>query len=233
MMKMVSKILHRFIVLCLLILCSVLLPSSASAVTLQWDFSRGAKDWEGTNGMWQVKNGVYQVLKGGVDHSVVGEEGWDNYTIEAKVRIDKGNWAGIVFRAIDENHYYTYHLNTQLGIMQLHRFKPPPPNTVDLGWGTKERLEEQIRPVGNIEIANGKWFDMKVEVEGDIFKLYLNNILQKEHSNHRYKTGKVGVWALQTAASFDDFTVSGKNIALAVDPNRKLTTTWGRIKSHR
>ena len=74
---------------------------------------------------------------------------------------------------------------------------------------------------------------MKVEVERDIFKLYLNNILQKEHSNHRYKTGKVGVWAGQTAASFDDFTVSGENIALAVDPNRKLTTTWGRIKSHR
>ncbi len=232
---MVFLISHRFIVLCLLILCNVLFTLSVSADTLQWDFNfkRNAKDWEVANGMWQVKNGVYQVLKGGLDHSVVGEKEWGDYTIEAKVRIDEGSWAGIVFRAIGEAQYYAYRLNTQFRTMQLYRYKPVPPDAVDLGWGAVERLEETIRPVGNIEIVNGKWFDMKVEVEGDTFKLYLNNKLQKEHSNHRYKTGKVGVWAGQTAASFDDFTVSGKNISLAVDPNRKLSTTWGRIKINR
>ncbi|MDE0315442.1 MAG: DUF1080 domain-containing protein [Candidatus Poribacteria bacterium] len=233
MMKMISIILHRFIVLCLIILCNVLFTLPVSAETLQWDFNRNAKDWEVTSGVWQVKNGVYQISKGGVEHAVVGEKDWGDYAIEAKVRIDKGSWAGIVFRAIDEEQYYAFLLNTQLHIMQLYRYKTRPPNAVDLGWGFKERLEEQIRPVGNIEIANGKWFDMKVEVEGDTFKLYLNNRFQKEHSNHRYKTGKVGVWAVKTAASFDDFTVSGENITLAVDPNRKLATTWGRIKINR
>ena len=36
----------------------------------------------------------------------------------------------------------------------------------------------------------------------------------------------------KTEASFDDFTVSGDNIkdTLAVDPNDKLATTWGRLK---
>lgn len=232
-MKMVSIILHRFIVLGLLILCNVLFTLSVSAVTLQWDFKRNAKDWEVTSGMWQVKNGVYQVLKGGVEHAVVGEKEWDDYTIEAKVRIDEGSWAGIVFRSIDENQYYAYLLNTQFGIMQLWRHKTLHPNAVDLGWGARERLEDLIIPIGNIEIANGKWFDMKVEVEGETFKLYLNNRFQIEHSNHRYKKGKVGVWAMKTAASFDDFTVSGENITLAVDPNRKLTTIWGHIKINR
>lgn len=233
MIKMVFLILHRIVVLCLLILCNVLFTLSVSAGTLQWDFKRNAKDWEVANGMWQVKNGVYQVLKGGLDHSVVGEKEWGDYTIEAKVRIDEGSWAGIVFRAIDENQYYVYFLNTQFGIMQLYRQKTVPPNAVDHGVGAVERLEFMIRPIDNIEIVNGKWFDMKVEVEGDTFRLYLNNRFQIEHSNHRYKTGKVGVWVRKTAASFDDFTVSGENITLAVDPKRKLTTTWGLIKINR
>ena len=230
---MVSIISHRIVVLCLLSLCNVLFTLSVSAGTLQWDFKRNSKDWEVANGMWQVKNGVYQVLKGGLDHSVVGEKEWGDYTIEAKVRIDEGSWAGIVFRTIDENQYYVYFLNTQFGIMQLYRQKTLPPNAVDHGVGAVERLEFMIRPIDNIEIVNGKWFDMKVEVEGDTFRLYLNNRFQKEHSNHRYKMGKVGVWVRKTAASFDDFTVSGENITLAVDPNRKLTTTWGHIKINR
>ncbi|MDE0087102.1 MAG: hypothetical protein OXU23_15380, partial [Candidatus Poribacteria bacterium] len=67
------------------------------------------------------------------------------------------------------------------------------------------------------------------------FKLYINGEFQKENSDGVYKKGQVGVWAWQTAASFDDFTVAGKNIedTLAVDPNRKLTTTWGRLKEVR
>jgi len=44
-----------------------------------------------------------------------------------------------------------------------------------------------------------------------------------------YTKGKVGIWAWQTKASFDDFKVSGPGIgdgATAVDPRRKLATTW-------
>ena len=29
-------------------------------------------------------------------HTVVGEVGWEDYTVEAKVRMDEGNWAGLL-----------------------------------------------------------------------------------------------------------------------------------------
>ena len=46
------------------------------------------------------------------------------------------------------------------------------------------------------------------------------------------KPVKSGCGHGETEASFDDFTVSGDNIkdTLAVDPHRKLATTWGRLK---
>ena len=48
-----------------------------------------------------------------------------------------------------------------------------------------------------------------------------------------YKKGKVGIWAWETKASFDDFKVSGPGIgdgATAVDPRQKLATTWSWLK---
>ena len=73
---------------------------------------------------------------------------------------------------------------------------------------------------------------MKVVVDGDTFEVHLNGKLQAEHTDGAYKTGQVGVWAWETEASFDDFTVSGDNIidTLAVDPSHKLATTWARLK---
>ena len=42
----------------------------------------------------------------------------------------------------------------------------------------------------------------------------------------------IGVWGWETGASFDDVTITGDNVidTLAVDPNHKLATTWGRLK---
>ena len=73
---------------------------------------------------------------------------------------------------------------------------------------------------------------MKVVVDGEDFELYVNGELQGEHEDDTYRTGRVGVWAWETEASFDDFTVYGDNIVdtLAVDANHKLATTWGRLK---
>ena len=44
--------------------------------------------------------------------------------------------------------------------------------------------------------------------------------------------GQAGVWAWETAASFDDVTVSGDAVEglTPVEPQDKLATTWGRLK---
>ena len=62
------------------------------------------KEWKVANGEWKMQKGIYQEVSGGESamHSIVGDVKWDNYTVEAKVRLDKGNWAGLLFRAQNE-----------------------------------------------------------------------------------------------------------------------------------
>jgi len=219
---------RRFAILIFLVLFAVLLSQSSFAGTQLWEFEKNAEGWKVANGKWEVVDGVYKLARGGqAEHSLVGEEDWDNYTIEAKVRLDEHHWAGLVFRAKSEMEYYVYYMNVPNNKTELWRHKQG-------GWASRDNLA-QIPAVGGVQIKNGEWYDMKVEVEGDTFKLYINGEFQKENSDGVYKKGQVGVWAWQTAASFDDFTVAGKNIedTLAVDPNRKLTTTWGRLKKVR
>jgi hypothetical protein len=66
------------------------LPTYAG--TQLWDFEKKTDDWKVANGKWEIKGGVYHVERGGrAEHSLVGEEDWDDYTIEAKVRLDEHN----------------------------------------------------------------------------------------------------------------------------------------------
>ena len=209
----------------LIMLLGVAFSLPTFAGTQLWDFEEKHDDWKVANGNWEIKGGVYQVERGGrAEHSLVGEEDWDDYTIEAKVRLDEHNWAGIVFRAQSEHEYYVYYLNVPGNIVELWQHNKG-------AWDTRENIAK-TPAVGGVKIKNEEWLDMMVVVDGDEFELHVNGELQGEHQDDTYKTGQVGVWAWETAASFDDFTVYGDNIVdtLAVDANDKLATTWGRLK---
>ncbi len=224
-MEMNAIALPRLTVLSLIVLFGVALSLPLSAGTQLWDFEEKHDDWEVANGKWEFKGGTYHVDKGGqAEHSLVGEEKWDDYTVKAKVRIDTGNWAGVVFRAQSEMEYYVYYLNVPDNKTELWRH-------TEGAWNTRNNLG-QIPAVGNVNIKNGDWVDMKVVVDGDTFELHLNGKLQGEHKDDTYKTGKIGVWAWETEASFDDVTITGDNVkdTLAVDPRQKLATTWGHLK---
>ena len=211
--------------LSLTVLLGVAFSLPTFAGTQLWDFEEDHKDWKVANGEWEIKGGVYHVDRGGqAEHSLIGEEDWDDYTIEAKVRLDEHNWAGIVFRAESEMEYYVYYLNVPNNKTELWRHK-------EGGWAARDNIA-QIPAVDKVKIENGEWIDMKVVVEGSEFQIHLNGKLQGEHEDNTYKTGQVGVWAWETEASFDDFTVYGDNIVdtLAVDAKDKLATTWGHLK---
>ncbi|RKU32158.1 hypothetical protein C6495_11600 [Candidatus Poribacteria bacterium] len=212
------------IILSLTILIMLCLPAWSG--TQLWDFEEKHDDWEVANGKWAIKGGIYQVEKGGkAEHSLVGEEEWDNYTVEAKVRMDEGNWAGVVFRAQSEMEYYIYYLNVQNNKSELWKHSKG-------AWDTRVAITSNIPAAGKLKIKNGDWFDVKVIVEGNTFQLHINDELQDEKEDGTYKTGKIGVWAWETGASFDDVTITGDNVkdTLAVEARQKLATTWGRLK---
>jgi hypothetical protein len=103
----------------------VIITSSAWAGTQTWTFDAGAADWEAANGTWEVNGGVYQEVSGGeaAMHTLVGDVAWDNYTVEAKVRLDEGNWAGVIFRAQNEFEYYVFYLNVPDNKTEFWRHK--------------------------------------------------------------------------------------------------------------
>ena len=215
----------RFGFLCLLLFAFTLITIHSFAGTQLWDFKNDAEGWKVANGNWSVTDGIYQLQKGGqAEHSLVGEEDWDDYTIEAKVRLDAGDWGGLVFRAQSEHEYYVYYLNVPNNKTELWKHTKP-------NWDSRQNLN-QIPAVGGVKIENGEWLEMKIEVQGDTFTYYINDEMQSEDSNGDYGNGQVGVWGWQTGVSFDDFTVTGKNIVDTLDVNAKskLTTTWSSLK---
>jgi len=212
-------------IICIFLL--TILVSTGYAGEQLWNFESGsADDWKVANGNWSVTDGVYKLATGAqAEHSFVGEVTWEDYTVEAKVRIDEGNWAGLAFRAKSEMEYYVYYFNVPDNKTELWRHKTG-------GWTARDnigQLEGQ-----NVTIEVGKWYDMKVIIEGNVMALSINGEMQGELSDDMYGAGQAGAWGWQTGASFDDFKVSGDEIegsVTPVEPLDKLTTTWGRIKS--
>ena len=217
-------------ILVFLFLIGSLIVPSAKAGFQTWDFedAKQNKEWKVANGEWKMQKGIYQEVSGGESamHSIVGDVKWDNYTVEAKVRLDKGNWAGLLFRAESEHEYYVFYMNVPDNKTELWVHSKPK-------WDSRATGQPQNYPaLGKVKIKNGEWYHMKIKVEGKKFALTINDKEQGEGtSGTTYKAGKIGVWCWKTEASFDDVKITGGNVkTLAVDPQHKLATTWGSLK---
>ena len=220
---------HSVSVLVLAATFLVAAPFVALAGTQLWDFEDGADDWDSPNGSWEVNGGVYQEVSGGEPamHSVIGEDGWTDYVIDAQVRIDTVTWAGIAFRVMSDFEYYVYYFNSPDNKSELWKHN-------DGAFDARNNIAD-IPAVGGILIENGTWLDVQVVVEGDLFELWVDGELQSEDTDASYSSGKIGVWTWASTGSFDDVSVTGDGIidTLAVQPQDKLATAWATLKGTR
>lgn len=217
----------RRIIGCLGLAC---LLSANAVFALTWDFENPnqAKEFSSPNGDWSIKDGAMVESNGNnaaAQRNLVGDENWTDYTIEAKVRIDKGNWAGIVFRAQSDYEYYVAYLNVPDNKTELWRHAKP-------AHDTRNAINSNF-PAQKTKVENAKWLKVKIEIAGEKFIYTLNDQLQWEATDGQYKRGKIGVWTWQTGASFDDLSVNGKGIpiGLAVAPQGKMATVWSDLKT--
>jgi len=127
----------------------------------EFDPKNGLKGWSKTKeGAWDVKDGVLRQTDDAAQDTVTtliqGNE-WENYTLDLKARKISGQ-EGFIIRFLDRRQHCV-HLN--LG-----------------GWKNKEHGLEKGpgRPVarkpGSIE--TGRWYDIKVQVEGARVKVWLD-----------------------------------------------------------
>ena len=208
-----------------------------------WDFEKADQidDWESINGTWEINDGVLQEVSGAESgmHAYVGDAGWKDYTFEGDMRVDVGKYAGMVFRGQDDYEYYTFYIELTPDPGNMCFFKH-----IAGGPGARERPSPNKTAVGAIGgIVHGEWFHFKLIVEGNEFQLFVNDeeLVPEATDNlgNEYDAGKIGVFAWQTTASFDNIMVYGPEIKgaavdnegnIAVDSQGKLATAWGELK---
>ena len=230
-----KKDLLRLMTYSLAFFCVVMFSQITWSGEWAFDFedAKQADQWKVANGTWKIQKGAYSEISAAekAAHVLFGEDDWADYTVEAKIRIDANSWTGLVFRAISEYEYYVIYQEPTPGVsafFQHHgneqgkRARPQPNKTA-------------IKIKKKIEV--GEWYHLKVVVEGNDLKWFVNDQLQAETKLKPvgdldvYKKGKVGIWAWETKASFDDFKVYGPDIeGQAVEPQNKLSVTWGKLK---
>ena len=230
-------------------ICLCLLLTVLPAWGVFYDFANKAQlnDWEVIGGDWKIENGVLKGEQvpgaGGFDHGpgiVVGEDSWTDYVFELKMKMDADKLGGPIIRYIDEQNWYWFEAWRTSIYLRPHvagedqALDPIP----DAMWDRGE------------EFQDGEWHTYKIEAKGEDITVWFDgkkildftyNKLQWGRPAHDVNEGllqgKVGLmtWTGDMGlAYFDDVNIEGVGIAgSAVNPNGRLSITWGAIKNTR
>jgi hypothetical protein len=188
-------------------------------------FNEGNDDrWRRVNGDWTVESGKYTLRERVKNAFSVIEGDWTDYTVEAEIRLNEGDEAGVAFRAVDDTHYYACILKQSQNEICLY----------DFGEGKARRLSTTKQ-----EPVAGETFNMKVNVQGSDINCYYDGKLKIGVKDDAYPRGGIGVYASKTIASFDNILVrTGETTTTITQPTTTTitqattTTTPGAVKSH-
>jgi glucose/arabinose dehydrogenase len=127
------------------------------------DFSEGLGQWNIMRGDWEVEGGVLRQLNEDPDTRIlIGDPKWSDYTITLKARKIKGEEGFVIM----------------FGIPELDLNKRSSWNLG--GWGNSyhglESPEIQNERVQG-EIIEGKWYDIRIELNGETVKAFLDGSL--------------------------------------------------------
>ena len=199
-----------------------------------WTFDDDATDWTPANGSWEVEAGVYrQTMRWGkAQKTLVDGSHWTDHTLEAKVRVEAGHWAGIVFRAQNEFEYYVYLICPKENKSELWRHRRS--TAFKDGFEGRDEIEHNIEPIG-LTLVRQEWFTLRVALAGSRIAVAINGVEQGVFIDETYPAGKVGVWTWDTQASFDDVAVkdTATGTLTAIQPRGKLAVSWGALKTNR
>jgi alpha-L-arabinofuranosidase len=133
------------------------------------DFSKGLEGWRVVRGDWETGDGSLQQKSLEPDVRIVcGDVNWSDYTISLKAR-KLGGAEGflIMFAVKDDNNWYWWNIG---------------------GWGnTRHAIERCVGGgksiVGGVvegSVETGRWYDIKIEINGNKISCYLDGKLIHE-----------------------------------------------------
>ena len=149
-------------------------------VLYESNFADGTKGWNLHGGRWEVKDGALQQTGGGDNvRAFIGDKNWNNYTLSLKARKLGGAEGFLIsFGVQDENAKSWWNIG---------------------GWGNnRHALEIGGVPESSVDgrIETGKWYDVRVELNGNSIKCFLDGKLMHDVQ----MTGQQALYASATSA---------------------------------
>jgi alpha-L-arabinofuranosidase len=174
------------------------------------DFARGAEGWEAISGNWQVQEGAYrQSSRADNVQAHAGNASWSDYVYTLKAR-KLGGAEGflVMFHVLDQQNWVWWNLG---------------------GWGNREHALERCENGGKSSIGRhvpgnietGRWYDIRIELQGNNIKCYLDD---KLIHNTNYPQMK----PLYASASYEK--ASGDVIVKAVNVSQHALTTQMHLR---
>lgn len=188
---------------------------------------------------WQVKNGsavsgdnnVTMINGLFIDEKVFGI--WKDYNAEVSVKLSKTlrdcpEWAGV---------YLSVRVQPRLPMsynLAIRRWGQE--GEVACGYICLDKGDKGINPKSPIKTETNKWYRLKVSVEDDLIRCYLDDkeIIAYKGDN-LYATGNPGFAVNGLEAYFDDFVVTGPDVpdvgpGFSVNPQAKQAVLWSELK---
>jgi hypothetical protein len=170
------------------------------------DFNDGAADgWTQNLGTWNVSDGKYVAQVPGIVEtgiSTVDSLSLTDSVIEVKIRFtdDVGYIAQIIFRYTDNEHYYTFGLSNEYDIATLTKYSP---SAAEYGENIAHSGGE-----GSYPAQKNTEYTLRVEIKGNTFRCFINDVEVCSGTDGTYSSGKVGLRARRAIAYFDNFKVT-------------------------
>ena len=201
-------------------------------------FEKNPKDWNPVKGTkWDIKDGAYHqsnIARNQYSFYAVDDHGWQDYVFEVQVNpVSPNNYAGVLWRVQEMGdggkawtsgkfYYWLIGINGHGGnYSKIWEANGGAGAAVDQNAGTEI-------------LKKGKWNDIRLEVNRDTFKMYLNGKLQKEYTDQSdlLQWGGIGLATYDAESLFDNVKVIGKGGpgGLAVNSQDKLAVKWSKLK---
>ena len=203
-----------------------ILTSTASAGIWQENFDNGLPDgWNAVSGEWKIVKDAYAETSGGqYTKTMFGDENWTDYTLEVDVTLVKNvnvNAAGVLIRAdANGDNGMRYWIRTDQHKCQFSRWR-------------ENQFEHIVTPLP-VEPEVGKTLRLKVIAEGQNYQCFVDDeLLFEGDDDMKFRnSGRIGFITFEANVHFDNLIINGADIpSFAVEPNGKLTTRWGQLKT--
>ena len=152
---------------------------------------------------------------------------WTDYDLEVDLRHKEvANFPGGIRGRVDLETGSHYVVWLYPGSAKMNLFSNP-------GWDINTGLQNHGEAPYKPEVD--KWHTVKLSFSGATIKVFYDGKMMIEAKDNQYKSGTVALGNQDRIVDYDNVRITGPDIpnfnASAVEPENKLTITWGQIKS--